>query len=450
MRCFMRWVVFSIVASSSAVGLAQQINPISPNYGRSTRLAYNDATHVAEVGSVAEQMTIPQQGSVDMGNSYSYSPSYSSSAGIGSSCSTGDCYSGVTLPSAVGCSSCGSSACEGGCGSKCGGWFGGLYYMRLWRDDDNHGYPVAFSSADPATTVLQTSHARMEDSSGLGVRLGKMLNDCTAVEFIYWQVFPDDKTAAIHSSSLGSTITSSFLFNDLEYDSLAGPGAVPVQDFFTDSEYMSITRTYDYRNFELNFLRLPFLFGGCGSKARLALLGGVRYFQADESFTLFSDDLNEIPGDDPAHELTYLNEVENDMVGFQVGGVLNYQVTSRLSGNFGSKVGIYNNRMKQTQAFSGGSGGVIINAGPDAGEPFALTSKKNDVAFLGEFDAGLAYCINPCWRLTGGYKVLAVSGYADSVNQIPTDYSSLATNGLIQDNNSLILHGLYVGVEHTW
>lgn len=485
MRCFFRWVAFSIVASSSAVALAQQTSPIIPNYGRSAqRVAQHEALpsvgQSVAVGSGVEEMTIPQQGHVDMGstsapystsssyghNDHAAAPSYSSGSSYGSysvapsAHSSG--YSSIGPQYGDSCSSCGSNSCNGGCAvghanvlprvGGGGGWFGGVYYMNLWRDDDNFGYPLATATANPGVPVLQTSGARMEDASGFGVRLGKMLNQNSAVEFIYWQVFPGDETAIAQNSVVGSTINSTLLFNDLTYDSTVGAGAVPVQDFFTDSQYMSVTRTFDYRNFELNFLRLPYVFGGCNTgKARLALLAGVRYFKADESLTLFSDDLNEIPGDDPNHELTYLNEVENDLVGFQVGGVLNYQVTSRLSGQFGSKAGIYNNRMKQTQAFSGGAGGALIGgAGPDAGQPFALVSKKNDVAFLGEFDAGVAYCVNSNWRLTGGYKVLAISGYADSVNQIPYTYNSLATTGLIQDNNSLILHGLYFGVEHSW
>ncbi len=432
MRCFFRWVVLSMVASSSAVAFAQLPNAVTPNYGR-TRIAYNtelpapsDAAVGSGVQAVGNPVTIPQQGSVDMG--------YSDATTSAGAYSYGD-IEGVP--------------CETECFSEpqhCG-WFAGAYYMYLSRYEDN-GMPLATATADPFTPVLHTSNAKMEDASGLGIRLGKMLSPCCAVEFIYWQVFPDDVTATAKNSVAGSTINSSLLFNDLTYDN--GGGAAPVLDYYTDSQYQSVTRTYDYSNFELNLLRLPYVFsGGCG-KASIALLGGIRYFQADESLTYFSDDLNEMPGDDPANELKYFNEVENHLVGFQLGGVLNYQFTCNLSAQLGSKVGVFNNRINQTQALSGGTGGALIAAGPDAGQPFALESKKDDIAFLSEFDIGLAYCIKPCWRIAGGYKVLAISGYADSQNQLPYDYSSLATNGLIQNNNSLILHGAYIGLEHTW
>ena len=444
--------------------------------------------------SAAQPVTIPQHGAVDMGapvysgnapvysghasSGYSspvYSAGYATGGCSTGGCSTGSCSSGSCLSGACGgggclsgglglgnraggCVGCGSNSCGGGClsgglGNKLGGnggWFGGLYYLHLFRADDDFGRPIAFETAT-GNTVLTTGNASMDGASGLATRIGKMLNQNTAVEFIYWQVFPDDETAFAQQSVVGSPLNSHIQFNDLTYDSLTGPGAVPVQDFFTDSQYMSVTRTYDYRNFELNFLRLPYTFGGVGGRgARLALLAGVRHFRAKESLTIFSDDLNEIPGDDPAHELSYFNEVENELTGFQVGGLLNLQFTCRLSGQFGTKFGIYNNRMNQKTALSGGSGGAIIGAGADAGQAWGVNSKKDDVAFLGEFDAGLAYCLSNNWRATGGYKVLTVAGYAESADQIPNTFSNVQAASLIHNRDSLILHGFYVGLERTW
>lgn len=475
MRCFLGWVAISILASSSV--LAQQTfqysravpdqnahlgrspfwvsaalpDPHASLYaaGAGTRLAaqpFASVVHTAANTNAARAIadttvTIPQQGSVDMGVASVAQPAYvCDSPGCNSlHCDSPVCHStgrshglGHLLRDKIG-------------GGHCGGWFGGAYYMRLWRDDDRFGFPLAVNAAVPTNTVLSTGMAHMKDAGGLGVRVGKMLNNCNAVEFIYWQVFPDENPARAEAPVLGSPINSSLAFTDLTYF------GTPVDDYFQGSQYQSVTRSFDYRNFEVNFLRLPYVFGGgCGGRINLALLAGVRWFRAEEGLEYFSDDLNHIPGDDPNNELRYHNHIENHLTGFQVGGLLNLQMTSRLSGQFGSKVGIYNNHIIQEQSVVGGGGGAIISAGPDAGQPFALRSKKDDVAFLGEFDAGIAYCINRCWRVTGGYKVLAISGYADSVNQIPYAFNSLSTTGLIQDNNSLILHGIYVGAERTW
>lgn len=497
MRSIFGGVGIAILATSSAVAVAQQTSPIRPNYTRPTSRAdrytglltpnrtvnasgpeisflSNGRPTSTTIGTGLQRATgtgqaviIEQQGTVEMSPA-TVGPAYGHSGAIvcgdgpcTSACSDGSC----ATPS--GCTSCGGHGCLGSCqvgkglhclsqwlhaNKNCRGYFGGLYYLNLWRDDDNAGLPLASSVADPATPLVSIGNARMKDASGLGIRVGKMINPCWAVEGIYWQALPDDGFAELQSSVIGSNLNSRTLFTDLTYDNLGGGGPVPVNDFFQDSQYISLRRTYDYKNFELNFLRLPYVYGGnnCG-KARLALLGGVRYFRADESFEFFSDDLNEIRGDDPDNELHYLNEVENYLVGFQLGGLLDYCVTSRLSAQIGSKFGIYNNHQKQRLGVAGGVGGAIIGGvGPDAGQPFALESKKDDVAFLAELDAGLAYCVNQNWRLTGGYKVLAVSSYVDSANQLPYHFNSLSSTGLLQDNNSLILHGIYAGVEYAW
>lgn len=464
MRSLFRWASVGVVLATSAItALAQQAQPIQPNYIRQSNAPWNqglpgpDATIGASTGSSVvtgsastlgtsiqngaaqgAPMTIPQQGNVDLGSAASYS---------------GTCADG----------SCGPDCGHGGLGcldwlhnhGSCCGWFGGIYYLNLWRDDENFNLPLATSVANPAVTVLDAGDARMKNSDGGGIRIGKMLNACWAVEGVYWQVDPSDGYCEHTASGLGSNINTSILFNDLTYDNLLGGGPVPVDNFFQNTSFLSLRRTFDYRNFEVNFLRMPFTYagGGCG-RARIALLGGVRYFEGDESFTLFSDLNNEIPGDDPTNELHYLNEVENHLVGFQFGGILDYCISPRFSAQLGTKFGIYNNHMRQVQAVAsgpgGGGGAVIGGAGPDAGQPFGLINKKDDVAFLTELDAGVAYNINCNWRLSGGYKVLAISGYADSVNQIPYDWSSIRSVAVIQDNNSLILHGIYAGVEYAW
>lgn len=493
---------FGAIGSGVSNAIGSGVDTVS----KSVSLVENAAADASH--SVGEsQVVIPQQGSVDMGVTYSqpvygsptplqsaptYSapscstPSYSyapapaysnSSCNYGGGCG-GKCGQRSVSTALPGCSSCGSKSCLGSCklgkcklGScklgdccigKCGlggllgkvnpnhtccsGWFGGLYALNLSRDDDNFGYPLASDAG--GQTVLATGMARMDDSLGFGARIGKMLSKTCAFEVIYWQIFPDDVTAIAQTSVVGSPINANYLFTGLEYD--PGTGAVPVDSYFQGAQYMSVTRTFDYRNFEVNFLRLPFTFSGCAnSKARLAILAGARYFQAEESLEIFSDLNNEIVGDDPANELSYRNEVENHLIGLQVGGLFSYQFSSKLTGQMGSKVGIYNNRMEQSQEVYSPTGTATIAAGPDAGQPFSLRSDKDDIAFLGEFDAGLAYCLNKHWRVSGGYKILAVSSYADSTNQIPYNFN-LAEAGLIQDNNSLILHGFYLGGEYAW
>ena len=264
-------------------------------------------------------------------------------------------------------------------------------------------------------------------------------------------IFPEQKIGRQATSLTPGNINSSLLFNGLEYDN--GAGVQPLDNFFQGTQALEVRRDFEYHNIELNVLRLPWVFAGGGhatQNARLALLAGARYFRADDYLAFASDFTNETFGDDPANELAYVSDVENHLVGVQFGGMLDYALTGRLSGFFNSKLGIYGNHMTARQLMQGGNGAAVIATGPFAGQDFDTDSKKNDVAFLGELDAGLSYQIGSHWRITGGYRVAAFSGIALAPSQIPLDFTDLASAAYVDDHDSLILHGTYAGVEFTW
>ena len=278
--------------------------------------------------------------------------------------------------------------------------------------------------------------------NGLAARVGKMMNENTAFEVIYWQGFPNDERATVAASATGNPINANLSFGGLTYDN--GGGAQPVDAFFQGTQSMSVTRSFDYRNFEFNVLRLPFSLSGSNGKTNLALVAGFRYFQAKEGMDLFADLNNEVLGDDPNNELTYDIDTTNDLAGIQLGGLLNYQLTPKLYGQFGTKVGLYNNRMQQRQAVGGGNGLAMVG-----GQAFDVTAEKDDVAFLAELDAGLAYSFTDHWRMSVGYKMLTVSSYADASSQMLNSFT-IGDAGQIIDNDSLILHGLFIGAEYAW
>ena len=352
-----------------------------------------------------------------------------------------------------GCSSCGQKSCLGGCGligklsqyvkvnpdASCSGWFAGAYYLNLGRDDDTVGTALASSGG---VDVLSTSSARMDRASGVGARVGKMINQNNAFEVIYWQVFPQDEVGFTAASITGSPIDANQSFGGLTYDD--GSGAAPLDTFFQGAQSIAVKRKFDYRNFELNFLRLPFNLSGASGRATLALVAGFRYFEGAEGLELFADPFNETRGDDPASEVSYFVDVENQLAGIQVGGLGSYQLTDKLYGQFGTKVGLYNNHMTQHQSVSGGNG-----FGTLGGSKFDIASDKNDAAFLAEVDAGLAYSFTQNWRLNAGYKLVAVSSYADATSQLLRDFTVPAAKN-IQDNNSLILHGFFFGAEYAF
>lgn len=350
---------------------------------------------------------------------------------------------------------------------QCGLWFGHINYLNLHRVDNN-GRRLARANGAPQTNALGTGYADMEDANGLSLRLGRMIGQNYAFSFNYWQLFPEgdgglgrpgplltrginegDYTANATASSLGGTALSSELnFGDLQ---TPGGGGL-INDFFQDSSLFEVRRNFDYANFEWNFFRYPYIFepnGGIGPK--FAMMMGFRMFRADEELSFFSDSLDQNPGNDRANELIYASEVENRLAGFQIGSLMDYMLTPKLGLRLLAKTGIYRNQIESRKAITDGDNNfATFGIGADAGQNYDIESEYEDLAFLTEADFGFNYAVNHKWRLLVGYRALAIAGYADAVDQIPSQFDSFGAGATIHNSGSLILHGGYIGGEFIW
>ncbi len=167
----------------------------------------------------------------------------------------------------------------------------------------------------------------------------------------------------------------------------------------------------------------------------------------DEGFQWATSPNDTIFGNDP-EDMFYDIEMENHLIGFQLGASANYRATQRLSLVFDSKFGVYGNYIDHSQRIFGSNGVAVVTAGlPFAGEEFDIQSDKEDIAFLGELRMGLGYWVTPHWRLYGGWRAIGIAGYAHPTEQIPLHFAGTPDIRDIDSNGSLILHGLQAGVE---
>ncbi len=239
-----------------------------------------------------------------------------------------------------------------------------------------------------------------------------------------------------------------------------------------------VRTNFQAQNIELNFLRLPMICssscGGCGdcggsscgggsacapscgSAFTMTGLCGMRYVRLDDDFE-YAGKFGEYSGgnlDYPTYtpfdyqsdnELFYDVQVDNHLVGLQLGANLNYCVACRWNLFCDTNFGLYNNYMDSYQrVYSGGGGNVTwVNSGNEA----SVSSNKDDVSFLGELRLGGAYDFTCNWRGVLAYRALAVTGVALSGDQIPQDFSNSAQVGLISSDGSIIIHGIQAGVE---
>jgi hypothetical protein len=183
---------------------------------------------------------------------------------------------------------------------------------------------------------------------------------------------------------------------------------------------------------------------------------GVRYFRTDDDFlycTEFSEWAGGVPDQaaydgfsyDSSNELFYDIDVENHLIGPQVGWTMNYCVACKWNFFCNSTFGIFNNHINHYQRlYTGGDGDVRFI---HSGESFSVRSEKDDIAFLGELRLGGSYDVTCHWRAIAAYRAVAIAGLATSTDQIPDDFTSPEYVAIIDSDNSMIVHGFQVGAE---
>lgn len=349
------------------------------------------------------------------------------------------------------CTSCQTQA-------PCRVWFGGIYALYMDRDNEDPVW-TSFDSSNLAGQGLSSRDASDDWQTGNEVRFGStLLCHCLGWEAVYWGLWEEEEQATVTAAALGSPVSTTFDFGGLDYDS--GGGVSGVNSFFDNAQAHRIRRDFAVQNIELNLLYYPLLdsvgpYGvsragsGLMSGRRFSLVGsaGVRYMRIDDGFE-FASSLNDTTfGNDP-EDIFYQIDMENHLVGVQLGAAANYRATQRLSLFVDSKFGIFGNYIEQEQRIFGTNGVAVVTAGlPFEGEQYDIQSDKEDVAFLGELRAGVAYWVTPRWRLYGGWRAVGIAGYAHPTEQIPLNFAGTPDVRNIDSNGSLILHGLQTGVE---
>jgi hypothetical protein len=248
----------------------------------------------------------------------------------------------------------------------------------------------------------------------------------------------------------------------LEYDD--GGGAAPVNDYYNyqipitglgaETVLAQRVRTNFWaQNFELNILRLPLYSGGCGCDCAPAFsmtgLCGVRYFRTDDDLE-FGTEWDTGGGTfdgwgNGTNELFHDINMENNLVGFQLGANMNYSVATRWNFFWDTNFGVYNNYITQHQRLYNPLVGDATFA--QDGRDMDVDSNKDDIAFLGEMRLGGGYMFADHWRATLAYRAIGISGVALAPEQIQPQYTNWADTARIHSDGSIVIHGIQAGVE---
>ena len=178
---------------------------------------------------------------------------------------------------------------------------------------------------------------------------------------------------------------------------------------------------------------------------------GFRWFRFKDDFEFAASATDWVYGtgiDD------YYNDtrITNDLLGYQIGSRINYCILPRVNVYAGGKFGLYSNQVDYYARFgTRGAAAQVTAAYPTYQDQRMEVSRSETVlSSLGELDLGVGVRLTNCWTLTGGYRLLGVTGVATSVGSIAGDPAHLVQGHLPSVNDSFLLHGGYFGIQYNW
>ena len=359
-------------------------------------------------------------------------------------CSSGNCGSSM----AGGYRDCGcAGACDGSCGrslgDRMGGFFGhgdegtgsnyvvgirGLYFNRDHEDDVR-------IARNAAGDVLLSTTSDINTMGGIDFSLTKRNCDGTGHQIGYWGLYPGTSDATLYGPGLSTYLTGLAAVN-------VAPLVTDLQTYFNGADDIVQSRTNVFHNLEFNLLRNVGQYTTRhGRTGNFELLGGFRWFQFNEDYRLTANWAAYNPTN-----VYYDINVDNTLLGFQVGGRTEICMSDRVSLSLLSKLGVFNNHISHDQSITDSNARfAYLTAG--GVDDYVYSSDKNDLSLLGELDLGMTYRISSSSRLVFGYRAIGVSGIALAPAQIPNDFTLAADINDINSNGDLILGGGYAGLE---
>jgi len=332
-------------------------------------------------------------------------------------------------------------------------WFGSASTLFMTRDNENK-YFFSYDDANEARQLTNARDVNFDIAGGIDLRLGRYFN-CgqDAIEGVYWGLYPDGQQAVTPGHYAAGSLNGILNWDQLSYGDDGNGGYRTADEFVNNANAHLLRRDSEVHNVELNWLHFSgFDCHGKGchpARLRHHWLLGVRFFKFHDHLTFGAEEAGgngSFRHEDD--EIYYDINLDNNLIGVQVGGVGEYCVNCRWTVDYSVKFGLFANHISHQSAIGGNQGAAWINNGPNYGIDFVVDNSKTDVSFLGEFNIGATRYFGKCWSATFGYRAVAVTGIAHPTDQIYHDLRGIQDVYWIDSNGSLILHGGYAGIEY--
>ena len=264
---------------------------------------------------------------------------------------------------------------------------------------------------DRRFTLTQNEFMNNQDFE-LGTRItaGRMLDCVNAIEFVY--AGPFDWTRSSFVEDPGN-VNSLFL-------------AFPEDLLLTFNNADQHTQRWRAKanSFELNYRHWVW--------DAVSTFVGIRYLKYEEDYSLAS--VRALPAPLPTTGL-FSSEIDNDLVGAQLGGDIFFPMSLRTSLSLRGKAGVYGNFATREIRLEEDGNTVIFN-----GVDKVFAAGMVEVGAFGNFQ------ITPSIRLNAGYELWWLSAVATTQRQ-NNNVLTFASGTRINGKDDIFLHGFSGGVQ---
>jgi len=272
----------------------------------------------------------------------------------------------------------------------------GLYSSveALWLDRESTDHVVAFFDGDsanhPNEPALSANRFSFDLQVGPRLTLGKDFGNGTAIEGTYF---------GLQHWSSGAVVVDPA--ENLQPSFLSGGNTF---DDFEDAFSYVADYSSELHSVEVNLRRQV--------RPNASVTFGARYARLEETFNLSSFD------EDPSITTTdvgfWSSNTENDLIGLQIGGEMNFMFFDFLTVGFDGRAGMYLNFISND--FS------ISNHGFNQQEQPTVTSikdRENEEALASIVEVGMnvGFVVRPGIEAAIGYDVMMLNGVALAIEQ---------------------------------
>jgi hypothetical protein len=296
----------------------------------------------------------------------------------------------------------------------------------------------AFSSqgAGPGNIVLSTNDVDLDRvRAGLALQANIQTGPGSNLEAVYFGLNKWNESATVLSSPAGTPTLFSFI-SDF--------GTDPINGFDDPDRSFSHSLRYDsaIHNGEVNFRRR---WVGRYGWLQGSWLAGIRYFDLDERMVFSArGQNNDTFMSNGLRFFDYTTDVRNELVGFQLGGDLWFNIIPGVNAGVEYKGGVFGNHSEQS---------TNISANSLVGFNEAISDGRT--AYLGQLSLMGVYRLSYHWAFKGSYQLIYVDNVAlaaENFNAEPPALFLPNSQRTVQINNEadILYQGYTLGAEYTW